>query len=83
MQRHHPAAGAIVGLLLSLAVLAAGVPAQAATSGAGGPTPGAAVFFPEKTFEFQPVIDGTKVIHDFILMNHGSAPLVISDVRTG
>ena len=56
---------------------------QASLAGAGGPAPGAAVFFPEKTFEFKPVIEGAKVIHDFVVTNRGSAPLVISDVRTG
>lgn len=70
-------------LLLGLAVFAGDVHAQAAASGAGGSAPGASVFFPEKTFEFEPVIEGAKVIHDFVVKNRGSAPLVISDVRTG
>lgn len=70
-------------LLLGLAVFTGVVHAQAAASGAGGPAPEAAVFFPEKTFEFKPVIEGAKVIHDFVVMNRGSAPLVISGVRTG
>jgi hypothetical protein len=84
MQCHRPAAGAILTLLLGLAVFAGAVHAQAGASGAGGAAPaGASVFFPEKTFEFQPVIEGAKVIHDFVVMNKGSAPLVISDVRTG
>jgi hypothetical protein len=83
MQCHRPAAGAIILTLLALAVLAGAVHAQAAAPGVGGSEPGASVFFPEKTFEFQPVIEGAKVIHDFVVMNKGSAPLVISDVRTG
>ena len=70
-------------LLLGLAVFTGVVHAPAAASGAGGSAPGASVFFPEKTFEFTPVIEGAKVIHDFVVTNRGSAPLVISDVRTG
>jgi hypothetical protein len=45
----------------------------------GGPS----VFFPMKVFEFQPVIDGANVVYDFVLMNKGSAPLLINNVRTG
>lgn len=83
MQYRRPAAGAVILTLLALAVLAGAVHAQAAAPGVGGSAPGASVFFPEKTFEFQPVIEGAKVLHDFVVMNKGSAPLVISDVRTG
>jgi hypothetical protein len=36
-----------------------------------------------KVFEFQPVIDGVNVVYDFIVLNKGSAPLLISNVRTG
>jgi hypothetical protein len=46
---------------------------------AGSPT----VFFPEKVFEFQPVVDGAKVVHDFVVMNKGTTPLLIENVRTG
>jgi hypothetical protein len=42
-----------------------------------------AVFFPEKVFEFQPVVDGAKVVHDFVVMNKGTTPLLIENVRTG
>jgi hypothetical protein len=41
------------------------------------------VFFPVKVFEFQPVIDGANVVYDFVVLNKGSAPLLISNVRTG
>lgn len=82
MQCHRPPAGAVLPALLILAVFACAAQAQPASPG-GGSASGASVFFPEKTFEFQPVIDGAKVVHDFVVMNRGSAPLVISDVRTG
>ena len=42
-----------------------------------------AVFFAEKVFEFQPVVDGVKVVHDFVVMNKGTTPLLIENVRTG
>jgi len=51
------------------------------------PKPGSAgspsVFFPEKVFEFQPVVDGVKVVHDFVVMNKGTTLLLIENVRTG
>jgi len=53
-------------------------PAQV-TGSAGSP----AVFFPEKVYEFQPVVDGVKVVHDFVVMNKGTTPLLINNVRTG
>lgn len=69
--------------VLALAVFPCFAQPQPASPGTGSSGRGASVFFPEKAFEFKPVIDGVKVIHDFIVMNKGSAPLVISDVRTG
>ena len=40
-------------------------------------------FLPEQIFEFEPVIEGDIVIHDFIIQNKGTAPLVIHKVRAG
>lgn len=62
----------------SLPLSASGQPAPE-QSPAGSP----AVFFPEKVFEFQPVVDGAKVVHDFVVMNKGTTPLLIENVRTG
>jgi hypothetical protein len=42
-----------------------------------------AIFFPEKVFAFQPVVEGVKVIHDFVVMNKGASVLAIENVRTG
>jgi hypothetical protein len=33
-------------------------------------------------FEFNPVLEGTEVMHDFIIQNKGSAPLEIQNVKT-
>jgi hypothetical protein len=42
-----------------------------------------AVFFPQKIFEFAPVIEGADVVHNFVVQNKGRAPLLITNVRTG
>jgi len=34
-------------------------------------------------FEFKPVLDGTEVIHDFIIINTGTATLEIEKIETG
>lgn len=39
--------------------------------------------FPETSFRFDPVVEGSEVIHDFMVKNPGTAPLEISAVRTG
>lgn len=73
---------AICGLLLAGSMGGAFCPpasAQPNLTTGGSP----AVFFPEKVFEFPPVIDGVKVIHDFVVANQGTAPLAIENVRTG
>jgi hypothetical protein len=40
-------------------------------------------FAPEPVFEFQPVLDGDEVIHDFIIKNTGTDELKIDRVQTG
>jgi len=42
-----------------------------------------AAFLPERIFEFEPVVEGSLITHDFIIQNKGTAPLVIHKVRTG
>ena len=37
--------------------------------------------FPDTRYEFDPVMEGTKITHDFIIENHGTAPLIIRSVR--
>ncbi len=34
-------------------------------------------------FEFKPVLDGTEVIHDFIIQNTGTDTLEIEKIETG
>lgn len=37
----------------------------------------------ESTFEFQPVVEGIQVVHDFIIHNRGDAPLKILKIQSG
>lgn len=42
-----------------------------------------AAFIPEPEYNFGTVVDGTKIIHEFIIENQGESPLLISNVTTG
>lgn len=37
----------------------------------------------ESTFEFQPLVEGSQVVHDFIIHNLGDAPLKILKIKSG
>jgi hypothetical protein len=41
------------------------------------------VFLPVKSWEFEPVVDGVEVVHDFVVQNKGTAALNIERVKTG
>ena len=41
------------------------------------------VILPEMTFEFEPVVDGMEITHDFAIKNTGDGPLAIQRVKTG
>ncbi len=43
----------------------------------------ASAFLPVTNWEFNPVVDGKAVTHDFVIQNKGNAPLNISKVKTG
>jgi len=38
---------------------------------------------PEKQFTFQPVVEGTEVVHDFVILNKGTDVLSVLNVKTG
>jgi hypothetical protein len=38
---------------------------------------------PQPHYEFDSVVDGTEVIHDYIIRNKGTAPLEIQKIKTG
>ena len=42
-----------------------------------------AAFFPQTLYEFTPVLDGEKVVHEFVVQNKGNATLNIDRVKTG
>lgn len=37
--------------------------------------------FPVVTYHFEPVFEGAELRHDFVVENHGEAPLVINRIR--
>ena len=39
--------------------------------------------FPETIYEFTPVLDGDKVVHEFVIQNRGNATLKVDRVKTG
>ena len=40
------------------------------------------IHLPAQRYEFEPVLEGSKVIHDFVVQNKGSAMLEIQKVKT-
>lgn len=57
----------------------AAVAVQAAGDNATGPK----AYIPEPRYEFDPVLDGDEVVHDFAIYNKGDATLEILKVETG
>jgi len=47
----------------------------------GAPEP--AAFLPQTSYRFEPVAEGSRVVHEFILQNQGTAPLEIIKISTG
>lgn len=39
-------------------------------------------FFPQTLFEFTPVLEGSKVVHNFVIENKGTAALNVERVKT-
>jgi hypothetical protein len=39
--------------------------------------------FPETQYEFSPVLEGSTVVHDFVIQNKGNATLNVDRVKTG
>ena len=38
---------------------------------------------PEPRYEFAPVPEGSEVLHDYVIQNKGTAPLIIEKIKTG
>ena len=43
----------------------------------------ASAFLPVTKWEFNPVVEGKEVVHDFVIQNKGDALLNVSKVKTG
>ncbi len=41
------------------------------------------VFFPETHYEFSPVLEDAKIVHDFVIQNKGNETLNVERVKTG
>ena len=46
-------------------------------------TSGPSAYFPETSYEFSPVLDGTEVVHEFVIQNKGADLLKVDRVKTG
>jgi hypothetical protein len=64
-----------LAITLALAFLVPGAVAQ----DDGSPV----VFFPQTRYEFSPVLDGDKVVHEFVIQNKGTRILNVQRVKTG
>jgi hypothetical protein len=69
-------------VLFALAVII-GMTLFAAVSFGDQQDAGPVAFFPQTHHEFSPVLDGAKVVYEFVVQNRGSATLNIERVRTG
>ena len=56
---------------------------SAAVCFATGDQPSPSAYFPESSYEFEPVLDGAKIVHDFVIQNKGTATLKVDRVKTG
>ncbi len=41
------------------------------------------IFVSEPTYKFEQVLEGTEVLHDFVVQNKGTAKLIIKKVKPG
>ena len=69
----------VISLWVLWSILSA-VPAHALADSAPGQPE---AFLPESVFEFPPVVEGTEVVHEFVLHNRSIATLEILDIKSG
>jgi len=69
----------ILFVWIFLGVLFSGACCWAADSSTQGPK----AYIAESVFEFNPVVEGTEIVHEFILKNRGDAPLEILKIESG
>ena len=76
----------IITIAAISALLFVGIGSYAAQSDNATPTDSEKLptaILPVTQWEFESVVDGTAVVHDFVIQNKGDAPLNISKVKTG
>ena len=56
---------------------------EASSSASANAKATAIAVMPELKYEFEPVVDGAEVVHDFTIKNAGEATLAIHQVKTG
>lgn len=72
----------VIGLTAGPGILFAPGDVYAAASDEKTPeVKGPTAVFPETRYQFEPIVEGNEIKHDFIIENHGDAPLVIDKVR--
>ena len=65
-----------VFIFVGLLSAACGWPAEASGKGPKA-------YLAENVFEFKQVVEGTEIVHKFILRNQGNAPLKILKIQSG
>jgi hypothetical protein len=70
-------------LLLQWILLAVLMLPSVPTPAQGEPFAAPQAVVPHPRFEFNPVVEGSVVVHDFVLRNQGQAVLEIGSVQTG
>jgi hypothetical protein len=53
------------------------------TPAAGTPAAVPIVYFPAARYEFPTVVEGQEVVHEFVIANRGTAPLIVERVKSG
>ena len=64
--------------ICGIMVLAAAAFAADETAGRGP-----SAYLSERIYTFEPVPDGTEIVHDFVLRNNGDEALVIEKLKSG
>jgi hypothetical protein len=66
-------------LLILAGIVSATLFSATAESGSNGPV----AYMHERTYRFEPVVEGTTVIHEFLLQNRGNESLEILEINSG
>ena len=75
----------IIIMVLSVGCVLAAMPStsdQSKPSEETKPSVAPKAIFPQLQYQFEPLFEGDDIKHDFIIENHGQAPLVIKKVDT-